>query len=73
MLSLWCIGSVVYVGKDIPATVTGVNIRANAHVMYECVWWDGRTRNTQWFEEFEVTTNSLADFKISFTPVPKEK
>lgn len=70
-LSVWCIGSVVKVGKDIPATITGVKIGANTHVLYECTWWDGRLRNVQWFEEFEITTESVANFRISFAPVPK--
>jgi hypothetical protein len=37
------IGSQVILSTDIEAVVTGVSIRGNRYVTYECSWWDGTT------------------------------
>ena len=49
-------GSTVMIGTNekIEATVSSIAIGANNRVLYECVWWSGRTRNEQWLEECEV-------------------
>lgn len=52
-LTIIPVGSSVLVGAGIEATVVGVTIRKTS-VMYECEWWDGRTRKSDWFYEFQI-------------------
>lgn len=51
-------GSQVRLSGGIVAGVLQVNVMPNFHVQYQCVWWDGNTRNTQWVEAWEVTTEA---------------
>ncbi len=48
------VGSPVTVGEDIQATVTGIAIDAKCRVTYQCAWWNGRDRQSEWLEQFEV-------------------
>lgn len=53
------IGSAVSIGtKDDPiaAVVQAVSLRGEggAVAQYECVWWDGKTRKSEWVGEDEV-------------------
>lgn len=54
LLEVYLVGQSVWIGKDITATITGIWIRGNNHVSYQCSWWDGRTRKEEWFPDFEV-------------------
>lgn len=36
------------------AIITGINIRANEVVMYECSWWSGNDRKLEWLNSYEV-------------------
>ncbi len=49
------VGSWVTIADDIPATITAILINDKCHVTYECVWWNGQTRTSEYLEEFEVT------------------
>jgi sugar lactone lactonase YvrE len=51
-------GSEVRIGKDISAIVNAVCISANGRVTYEVVWWDGRTRKSDWLASCEVEQSS---------------
>lgn len=48
------IGCFVTIGEEIKASVTGICIRENFHVTYECSWWDGNSHVCKWLEQFEV-------------------
>jgi hypothetical protein len=39
---------------EIVATVTQVCVLPEGRVRYEVVWWDGRTRKSEWVEPFEL-------------------
>lgn len=57
MIQVYAIGTPVFLGphrEHVQATVTGVSIRGEGHVAYECAWWDGRKRETAWIEACEV-------------------
>lgn len=61
------VGSIVYIGDDVPATVMAIWIRANNHVSYECSWWNGRSREEKWVEAFEVhKTEKTVRQKVGF-------
>ncbi len=61
------VGSPVTVGEDIPATITGIAIDAKSRVTYRCAWWNGRTREDEWLEQFEVTrTDETQDMTVGF-------
>ena len=47
------IGSLVSL-SGIKAIVTGITIRSNNFVTYECSWWDNNTHNCKWFDSIEV-------------------
>jgi len=53
MITVFKPGSKVTIGGDIAATVKQVCLQSDG-VTYEIVWWSERTRNTQWFADFEV-------------------
>ena len=46
-------GTEVKVGDDIEAVVTAACIR-DLDVTYECVWWDGRTRKSEWLPSWQI-------------------
>lgn len=66
-IEVFQVGSPVTIGEKIKATVTGVCIRENCHVTYECVWWDNTVHHCKWLETVEVrrTEESVA-VKIGF-------
>ena len=62
------VGSPVTISDDIPARITGILIGENCGIQYQCAWWDGRTRNNEWLEQFEVTgTDEAQNMKIGFS------
>ena len=71
------IGSAVNIGTvddPIPAVVHAVSLRGKggAVAQYECVWWDGKTRNTGWIDEREIIQASkplTARMNIGFSRV----
>ncbi len=49
------VGSPVTLADNIPARITAILINDKCRVTYQCVWWDGQTRHSEYVEEFEVT------------------
>jgi len=49
-------GTKVSIHDDIQATINKVLITRSENCLYECVWWDGRTRKEGYLhpEEFQV-------------------
>ena len=61
------VGSLITLSDDIPARITGIAIDEKCRITYQCVWWDGRTRKSEWLEQFEVTrTDETQDIAIGF-------
>lgn len=49
------VGSEVVIDGEIPAVVKRVCIEDDAGCLtYECVWWDERTRKSEWFRPNEI-------------------
>lgn len=57
------IGSKVIIRDDIKAFITGILIRANDHIQYECTYWNGDSRNCAWLEDMEVNPDGAIDKK----------
>ena len=67
VIEVFMVGSPVIVGQDITATVIGVEIREK-NIRYECAWWSGRERKTDWLESIEVRrADKSAETKIGFS------
>jgi len=49
------VGQPVTISDNIPAIITGIAIDEKCRITYRCVWWDRRTRKSEWLEQFEVT------------------
>jgi hypothetical protein len=63
------IGSQVVIDGEIPATITGINIRGIEHrLQYEVTWWDERTRRSEWVEPFEIKPKDSKARTLSFVP-----
>jgi len=63
MIELYCgIGDRVNIGgvqpKGIEAVVTGVCIRGEGNITYECAWIHGGQRYTDWFTRKEIRRKS---------------
>ena len=50
------------------AEIIEISIGPKNHIQYKCVWWDGRSRKNEWFEEFEIrpTDNQLSHNSFGF-------
>jgi len=66
VLELYKIGSKVQLADDVYGIITGINIRGDNYITYECGWWNGRSYDSKWFhgDEIEITTNEKT--KIGF-------
>jgi uncharacterized protein YodC (DUF2158 family) len=70
------IGSPVNIGTaddPIHAVIQAVSLRGvgGSVAQYECVWWDGKTRKSEWIGEDEIVQASrplAAKMSIGFTP-----
>jgi uncharacterized protein YodC (DUF2158 family) len=70
------IGSPVNIGTaddPIHAVIQAVSLRGphGAVAQYECVWWDGKTRKSEWVGEDEIVQASkpiAAKMSIGFAP-----
>jgi len=51
---VFTVGDSVIIGDDIEAKITSVWICANRRILYQVCWWNGRSREEKWLEEFEV-------------------
>lgn len=45
----------------IEATIVALRVQNGLTVDYQVIWWDGRTRKSEWLESFEVTTKENTD------------
>jgi len=67
-LSVFSPGLPVFVGGDVPATITAVCVRA-CGVTYEVAWWSGTGRQCQWVEAHEVTAKAgVPTTAVGFNP-----
>lgn len=66
-IQVLAIGTTVIVDGEIPAVIRGVSIRGPHRVSYDCVWWDERTRKSEWLDadEFEVKEPRLQVVKFA--------
>ena len=51
-----CIGTRVLLRKTVEATVIGILIKNNKFIQYECSWWNGNQRLTDFTEAEEIYT-----------------
>lgn len=66
-IEVFRIGAPVKIGSGITGVITGVTIRQRLSVLYEVDWWDGRTRNSEYFAAFQVELDeSPSPLKIGF-------
>jgi hypothetical protein len=65
VMEVFDIGSRVEIGKKIPAIVTGVCIRNNKYVTYECSWWAGDIHHCEWLAADEVCWKDSESARIS--------
>lgn len=62
-------GSPVLIGGEVPATITAVTLRGTGHVTYEVSWWDGRSHNSEWMDEYEVRRSEQGEpLRFGFRP-----
>lgn len=47
------IGTRVVLDGEIPALITAINI-SGENLTYQCVWWDERTRKSDWLVAAEI-------------------
>lgn len=68
MLRIYPVDSEVVIGDDIQARITAVCLRglAGTSVTYECVWWDGRSRRSEWLTESEIKSQENTIVGIGF-------
>jgi uncharacterized protein YodC (DUF2158 family) len=69
MLEVFPIGAKVTIDGDIPATIVAFEVRGDTDgrvVTYQCVWWDERTRKSEWITEGEIVPVSASPARIAF-------
>lgn len=63
------IGQKVTIDGEIPATITAINIRpatGGYRITYEVMWWDERSRKTEWVDPFEIDTTEPKKHSVNF-------
>lgn len=50
----------------IQAQILAACIRGST-VIYEAIWWDGRTRKKEWVEECEIESVDVKKVQVSFS------
>lgn len=65
-LELYKIGSKVKLADDVYGTITGISIRGNNHVTYECAWWNGRSHDSKYFHSSEIEVTLSDKTRIGF-------
>ena len=65
-LELHKVGSKVKLANDVYGVISGVCIRANNYVTYECSWWNGRSVDNKWFHESEIEVTENEKTRIGF-------
>lgn len=64
-LSVFAPGTQVKLGGEVEAMITGISIREKG-IMYECVWWNGRTREEKWVSDLEIDASFKRTLSIGF-------
>ena len=56
------------IDDEIQATITSVAIHVGDYIQYQCAWWNGDSRNTEWFHEnnLEALDKRKKKIKIGF-------
>jgi uncharacterized protein YodC (DUF2158 family) len=65
-LELYKIGSKVKLAEDVFGAITGINIRGDNSISYECGWWNGRSYTTQLFSANEIEVTISEKTRIGF-------
>lgn len=65
-IELYKIGSKVKLTDDVFGTITGINIKGDNHISYECGWWNGRSYSTQNFASNEIEVTLVDKTRIGF-------
>lgn len=67
-IEVLAIGTRVTIDAEIPATIRRIEIRGPQHdqISYECVWWDERTRKSEWLSPDELTTKESQHMPVTF-------
>lgn len=66
VLELYKIGSKVKLADDVHGIITGITIRGDNHVTYECAWWNGRSHDSKWFHANEIEVTLSEKVRIGF-------
>jgi len=65
-LELYRVGSKVKLEDNVFGTITGIMIRGQNYVTYECSWWNGRSHDSKWFHETELEVTLSEKTRIGF-------
>jgi hypothetical protein len=65
-VDVYKIGSKVKLTEDVFGTITGINIRGDNDIYYECGWWNSRSYTTQMFAVNEIEVTLVEKTKIGF-------
>ena len=65
-LNVYSPGSKVTIGNDIDATILAVSIGPQNHTEYNCAYWNGYSRETQWLDQSEILPREQNTTKIGF-------
>jgi hypothetical protein len=52
-------------GDRFPATIIGIALYCG-RIQYQVVWWDNRTRKSEWLDDVEISTDGKNKTKIGF-------
>lgn len=65
-MDVYKVGSQVKLTNDVYGVITGISIRGDNYVTYECGWWNGRSYDTKWFHDSEFEVTAAEKNKIGF-------
>lgn len=65
-VELYKIGSKVKLTDDVYGVITGITIRGDNYITYECSWWNGRSYDSKWFHSSEISVTTAEKYKIGF-------
>lgn len=71
-MNVYPIGTKVRLANNsINGVITAITIRGTT-VSYECNWWSGRERKSEWLQEIEFEVSLQPTLEIGFKHVPKD-
>ena len=65
-IDVYGIGSQVKLTNDVFGVITGITIRGDNHVTYECGWWNGRSYDSNSFTSKEIEVTIVEKTRIGF-------